>query len=105
MRIFWKNIYPWKQELDNESRRHNDTVLPGDKSILTSNYKDLGNNGVQRKSTILFGFKAGVNILAKILKKCGIFWAEYIYKQATVTIFTLTCLCVCHKVDIDLLND
>lgn len=46
-----------KHELDNESRRHNDTFLPKDKTIFTSDYKDVGND-VRRKnrSRSLFGF-------------------------------------------------
>ena len=46
-----------KQELDNENRRHNDTFLPKDKTILTSNYIDLGNDSRRKnKSRALFGF-------------------------------------------------
>ena len=46
-----------KQELDNENRRHTDTFLPKDKTILTSNYIDVGNDGRRKnKSKSLFGF-------------------------------------------------
>ena len=48
-----------KQELDTESRRHNDTFLAKDKTILTSNYANVDNSkeGMKKGSSrSLFGF-------------------------------------------------